>query len=76
MSNPTNDPTEFKYFAFVIDGEVVWTHANPSSAEFEMVNAVFSSNPQVVAIPEELGNTVNWMEGWVFIDGQFVLNQE
>ena len=76
MSNPTDNPQEFKYFAFVIDGEVVWNHANPLGSDFERVNAVFSSNPQVVPIPEELGNTVNWMEGWSFIDGQFVLNQE
>jgi len=75
MSNPSDNPQEFKHYAFVIDGEVVWTHANPSNDDFERVNAVFSSNPQIVLIPEELGNTVNWMEGWTFVDGEFVAPQ-
>ena len=53
------------FFAFVIDGEVVWMHM--LYEELEQMTAVYGSNPTIVQIPKELGGIVEM--GWKF-DGQ------
>jgi hypothetical protein len=50
------------FFAFVIDGEVVWKHM--LYEELEQLTAVYGSNPTIVAIPKELGEQVAM--GWKY----------
>lgn len=59
LSKPHN------FFAFIIDGEVVWMHM--LYEELEQMTAVYGSNPTIVQIPKELGGIVEM--GWKF-DGQ------
>lgn len=55
------------FFAFVIDGEVVWKHM--LYEELEQMTAVYSSDPKVVIIPKELGETV--VMGWKYNGSTF-----
>ena len=55
------------FFAFVIDGEVVWKHM--LYEELEQMTAVYSSDPKVVIIPAELGQTVQM--GWKYNGSTF-----
>lgn len=49
-----------KWYAFVIDGEVVFTqHVD---VKLEYLTAVFSSRPQIIEIPEQYAGMVK--EGW------------
>lgn len=64
--------TDDALYAFVIDGDVVWRHQIPETPELEMVNAIFSSNPQIVRVPPELGFLVTVNSGWRYVDGQFL----
>lgn len=52
----------YNSYAYVIDGEVVWMHR--VDQDMEMINAIMSSNPTIVAVPEELKESV--MQGWVY----------
>lgn len=61
LSKPHN------FFAFVIDGEVVWIHM--LYEELEQMTAVYGSDPKVVQVPKELGGIVSM--GWKFQDGVF-----
>lgn len=49
-------------YAYVLDGEVVWMHRVDN--DMEMINSIMSSNPTIVAVPEELKESV--MQGWVY----------
>ena len=53
------------FFAFIIDGEVVWMHM--LYEELEQMTAVYGSNPTIVQVPKELGGVVEM--GWKF-DGE------
>lgn len=59
LSKPHN------FFAFIIDGEVVWMHM--LYEELEQMTAVYGSNPTIVQVPKELGGVVEM--GWKF-DGE------
>jgi hypothetical protein len=61
LSKPHN------FFAFVIDGEVVWMHMLPE--EVEHMTAVYSSDPKIVIVPKELGGIVRM--GWKFDGDMF-----
>lgn len=68
MSNNGPDLTKpHNFFAFVINGEVVWKHMLPE--ELEHMTAVYSSDPKVVIIPTELGQTVQM--GWKYNGSTF-----
>lgn len=68
MSNNGPDLTKpHNFFAFVINGEVVWKHMLPE--ELEHMTAVYSSDPKVVIIPKELGETV--VMGWKYNGSTF-----
>ena len=54
--------TPVKWYAFVIDGEVVWMQT--VSVLLEYLVAVMSSNPQVVEIPEPIMGQV--LNGWTY----------
>ena len=58
-----NKPHNF--FAFIIEGEVVWMHM--LYEELEQMTAVYGSNPTIVQVPKELGGVVEM--GWKF-DGE------
>ena len=59
--------TPVKWYAFVIDGEVVWLQT--VSVALEYLVAVMSSNPQVVEIPEpQMGEVMN---GWSYDGATF-----
>jgi len=66
------DNTDDALYAFIIDGDVVWRHQIPDTETFEMMNAIYSSNPQIVRVPPELGLQVTINTGWRYIDGQFI----
>lgn len=51
-----------KWYAFVIDGEVVFTQYVDQKLEY--LTAVFSSKPQIVEIPEAYAGMVK--EGWKY----------
>ena len=53
------------FFAFIIDGEVVWMHM--LYEELEQMTAVYGSNPTIVQVPKELSGLVSM--GWKF-DGE------
>jgi hypothetical protein len=59
LSKPHN------FFAFIIDGEVVWMHM--LYEELEQITAVYGSNPTIVQVPKELAGLVSM--GWKF-DGE------
>jgi hypothetical protein len=61
LSKPHN------FFAFIIDGEVVWMHM--LYEELEQITAVYGSNPTIVQVPKELSGAVSM--GWKFQDGVF-----
>jgi hypothetical protein len=68
MSNNGPDLTKpHNFFAFVINGEVVWKHM--LYEELEHLTAVYSSDPKVVIIPAELGQTVQM--GWKYNGSTF-----
>jgi hypothetical protein len=68
MSNNGPDLTKpHNFFAFVINGEVVWKHL--LHEELEHMTAVYSSDPKVVIIPAELGQTVQM--GWKYNGSTF-----
>ena len=58
-----------KWYAFVIDGEVVFTQYVDMKLDY--LNAVFSSKPQIIEIPEVYAGMVK--EGWVW-DGSRGIN--
>jgi hypothetical protein len=51
-----------KWYAFVINGEVVWMQT--VSVSLEYLVAVMSSSPQVIEIPEPLMGQV--LSGWTY----------
>jgi len=55
-----------KWYAFVINGEVVWMQT--VSVSLEYLVAVMSSSPQIVEVPEPLLGQV--LSGWTY-DGTF-----
>ena len=58
--------TPVKWYAFVIDGQVVWLQT--VSVALEYLVAVMSSNPEVIEVPEpQMGEVMN---GWLY-DGTF-----
>lgn len=72
---PTSSPELFKHYAFVIDGDVVWKHSILASADFEMLNAIYSSSPEVVLIPDELNASIGVYEGWTYNGTDFIAPQ-
>lgn len=55
------------FFAFVIDGEVVWIHTVPN--EIEHLIAVLQSDPKIVEIPSEMTRDVAM--GWGYDGNSF-----
>jgi hypothetical protein len=55
-----------KWYAFVINGEVVWMQT--VSVSLEYLVAVMSSNPEIIEVPEPLMGQV--LSGWTY-DGTF-----
>jgi hypothetical protein len=51
-------------YAYVLDGEVVWMHR--VDKDMEMINSIMSSNPTIVAIPEEIQTEVS--QGWIYTE--------
>lgn len=47
---------EHNTYAFVIDGEAVFTMSIPN--DNEMLNAIFSSNPTIVPVPQDLVTSI------------------
>ena len=54
----------YNSYAYVLDGEVVWMHRVDQA--MEMMNAIMSSSPTIVAVPEELKTSVT--QGWVYTE--------
>lgn len=71
-TNPTNNPELFKHYAFVIDGDVVWKHAILAGEDYAMLNAIYSSSPQIVAIPDELITSIGVYQGWTYNGTSFI----
>jgi len=57
-----------KWYAFIIDGEVVFTQY--VDVKLEYLTAVFSSRPQIIEIPEQYAGMVK--EGWVWDESRGV----
>jgi hypothetical protein len=55
-----------KWYAFVINGEVVWMQT--VSVSLEYLVSVMSSNPEIIEVPEPLMGQV--LSGWTY-DGTF-----
>lgn len=51
-----------KWYAFVIDGEVVFVQT--VDVQLEYLTSVFSSKPQLIEIPEQYAGMVK--EGWTY----------
>jgi hypothetical protein len=63
MEEPKNMIDQpYNAYAYVLDGEVVWMHR--VNAEMEMINAIMSSGPTIVSVPDELKASV--MQGWTY----------
>lgn len=62
--NPVSHPENFNHYLFILDGEVVWRHSIEKNDSMEMLNAIFSSNPEIVKVPDELASTVQ--NGWTY----------
>jgi hypothetical protein len=52
----------YNAYAYVLDGEVVWMHRVDTG--MEMINAIMSSGPTIVSVPDELKASV--MQGWTY----------
>jgi hypothetical protein len=52
----------YNAYAYVIDGEVVWMHR--VDKDMEMINAMMSSNPTIVPVPEDLKTEIDL--GWKY----------
>ena len=52
----------YKAYAYVLDGEVVWMHR--VDADMEMINAVMSSGPTIVTVPDEIKAEIT--QGWIY----------
>ena len=55
--NPISEPRKYPFYVFVIDNEVAGTlELSPLMGHYEKLNAIFSSNPQIISqwerIPE------------------------
>ena len=52
----------YNAYAYVLDGEVVWMHR--VDTDMEMINAIMSSGPTIVPVPDEIKADI--MQGWVY----------
>lgn len=57
-----------KAFAVVVDGEVAFTMKHP--IKIESIIAALSSNPQIVEVPDDLKDNVEF--GWTFDGTNFI----
>jgi hypothetical protein len=64
---PQDNPDNFLWVAFVVDGEVGVKMPFPLQAN--LLTAVMSSNPQAIVITEE--DRLNVTTGWTYSDGVF-----
>lgn len=66
----SRDGKLYKAYAYVIDGEVVWTHN--IDHEIESLNAIFQSNPTIVEVPESIENEISPNSGWTYDGTNFI----
>jgi hypothetical protein len=64
---PFNKDAPINWYAFVIDGEVVWMQTCQVSLEF--LNIVLKSDPKIVPVPEALAGEV--LSGWTYDGFEF-----
>jgi hypothetical protein len=64
----TNHTSTYKAFAYIVDGEIGWFQK--IDTRVEQAIAVMSSNPTVVAIPDELVDEINY--NWSYNGESFV----
>lgn len=60
--NPSTNPDEFEFFAFVVDNEVAVIY--PIQKKLELYNAAWSSDPKVIKLTDEQKSRV--YSGWVY----------
>lgn len=59
---PFNKDAPINWYAFVIDGEVVWMQTCQVTLEF--LNIVLRSDPKIVPVPDALAGEV--LSGWTY----------
>ena len=64
---PFNKDAPINWYAFVIDGEVVWMQTCQVTLEF--LNIVLRSDPKIVPVPEALAGEV--LSGWTYDGFEF-----
>jgi hypothetical protein len=65
--SPFNPANPVNWYAFVIDGEVVWMQTVQKTLEF--LNIVMQSKPEIVQVPEHLEGEV--LSGWTYDGVEF-----
>lgn len=64
---PFDRNAPINWYAFVIDGEVVWMQTCQVSLEF--LNTVLQSDPKIIPVPSELAGEV--LSGWTYDGFEF-----
>jgi hypothetical protein len=68
MEHKEFDPNApMRWYAFIVDGEVTWVQT--VSLNLDYLNAVMSSDPKIIELPDELKGTN--MYGWTYENGEF-----
>jgi len=65
--SPFNRNAPVNWYAFVIDGEVVWMQTCQVSLEF--LNIVLKSDPKIIPVPDYLAGEV--LSGWTWDGFEF-----
>ena len=65
--SPFNRNAPMNWYAFVIDGEVVWMQTCQVSLEF--LNIVLKSDPKIIPVPDSLAGEV--LSGWTWDGFEF-----
>jgi hypothetical protein len=64
---PYDPNAPINWYAFVIEGDVVWMQTAQTSLEF--LNMVLQSDPKIVPVPEHLAGEV--FSGWTYDGFEF-----
>lgn len=65
--SPYDPNAPINWYAYVIDGEVVWMQTCQVNLEF--LNIVLQSDPKIVPVPESLAGEV--LSGWTYDGFEF-----
>ena len=71
IPNPRENPDLFRYFVFVVDGEVGHLAIFQNSPEFERATACLLSNPTIIELTGEDRINVD-PRGWTFDGTNFI----